>query len=120
MPVTPPASVQARRFELVGDDGRVLAVLGVLDGRPGRSRAGLALLDENGRARVWIALGAEGPALVFDQGGNDVVHLGVSDPGSDALHVGAHFHLSDLDGRPVVGWRVEADGSLTVSGPPPP
>ncbi len=119
MPATPPASVQARRFELVDDDGRVLAVLGLLDGRPGRAPAGLALFDEHGRARVWMALGDDGPALVFDQGGNDVVHLGVSDPGPDALHVGAHLHLSDRHGRPVLGWRVEADGSLTASGPPP-
>lgn len=118
MPATPPASVQARRFELVDEVGRVLAVLGVLDGGPGPSRAGLALLDEHGRARVWLTLGDDGPALVFDQAGNDVVQLGVNDPGPDTLHVGAHLHLSDRHGRPVIGWRVEADGSLTVSGPP--
>lgn len=105
--------VRARRFELVDADGAVRAVLGDLGA--GRGEVfGLALLGAQGWARVRIELGPLGPTVALDQDGNDVIALGVHDAVADALRPGAHLQLSDRHGRPVLGWQVEADGSMTV------
>ncbi|MDP9071875.1 MAG: hypothetical protein M3N68_11505 [Actinomycetota bacterium] len=108
----PPEVVRARRFELVDAEGAVRAIVGDLGG--GGGVFGVALVGRQGEARVWIELGEQGPALVFDQGGNDVVAVGVHDAVADALHVGAYLQLSHADGRPALGWRVEDDGSVTM------
>jgi hypothetical protein len=105
--------VRARRFEVVDANGVVRVVLGDLAHSRG-GVFGIALLGSQGQPRVWIEVDGRGPALVFDQGGNDVVELGVDDPVADALHVGAYLHLSGPDGRPAVSWRVEEDGSVTM------
>jgi len=106
--------VRARRLEVVDADGVVRAVVGDLATPPRGGVFGIALLGSQGQPRVWMEVDGQGPALVFDQGGNDVVELGVDDPGADALHVGAYLHLSRPDGRPALGWRVEEDGSVTM------
>ena len=113
--------VRARIFELVDAQGAVRAIVGQLGAGRGDGALGVALVSGQGEARVWIELGEHGPALVFDQGGNDVVALGVHDAAADALHVGAYLQLSHPVGRPAVGWRVEDDGSVTMrtGGPEP-
>jgi hypothetical protein len=118
----PATVVRATRFEVVDGQGRTRAVLGRLaDEEPEGPPApfGLALLDEQGRARVWCGLVAEGPVLLLDQDGNAVVQLGVDDATPDALHVGAYLHLADRRGTPRVGWRVEEDGSVVAVGDEP-
>jgi hypothetical protein len=105
--------LRARRFELVDGTGAVRAVLGELS-TGGGAAFGLALVGVSGRPRVWIEVGDQGPALVFDRDGNAVLQLGVDDPAADALHVGAYLHLSDEQGRPALRWRVEDDGSATL------
>ena len=113
--------VRAERFELVGQEGRILAVLGALDtpDPTGHPPVGLALFDAGGRQRVWLTLDDSGPALIFDLGGNNAITFGVNDPAADALHVGAYLHVADVDGTPVLGWQVEEDGSVLarIGGP---
>jgi hypothetical protein len=114
-PATQPGVVRATRVEVVDGDGRVRAVLGDLGSPdPTSSVLGFALLDDDGNQRVWLALDATGPNLVFDLGGNAVLTLGVNDPAPDALHVGAYLHVADIDGAAVLGWRIEDDGSVTM------
>lgn len=105
--------VRTERLEVVDRQGRVRVVVGDLGWSGEVPGVGLVLLDAHGTARAWIGLGEHGPELVFDQGGNAVVELGVDDPTSDALHVGAYVQLSDAEGRPSVACRVEADGRVT-------
>jgi hypothetical protein len=112
-PTTEPGVVRATRVELVDGHGQVRAVLGSLDTPdPASPVFGLALVDGAGRPRVWVALDATGPALVFDLAGNNIISLGVNDPTADALHVGGYLHVTDLDGTPVLGWQVEEDGTV--------
>jgi hypothetical protein len=106
--------VRSRRVELVDDAGRVRAILGNLGGEEERALFGLALVDDNGRQRVWLSLDENGPALAFDQSGNTAIHLGVNDAAPDATHVGAVLHLCDARGNPALSWRVEDDGSVTM------
>jgi hypothetical protein len=105
--------VRAGRFELVDGGGRVRGVFGRLDSPDVTADLyGLALLNGEGKARVWLVLDATGPSQVFDLEGNNVIVLGVNDATADALHVGAYLHMSDADGTPVVGWQVQEDGSV--------
>ncbi len=107
-------ALRTERLEVVDRQGRVRAVLGDL-GSPGAvPSVGLVLLDPHGTVRAWISLGEQGPELVFDQGGNAVIELGVAEATADAIHVGAYVQLSDADGRPALGLRINADGSVTV------
>ncbi|HZQ29361.1 MAG TPA: hypothetical protein VFA94_16820 [Acidimicrobiales bacterium] len=114
-PVATAGVVRATRFELVDADGHVRAVLGDL-GSPDPELAvvGFAMVDVDGRQRVWIALDATGPNMVFDLGGNAVLTFGVNDPAPDALHVGAYLHVSNASGTNVLGWRIEDDGSVSM------
>ncbi|HEX9969555.1 MAG TPA: hypothetical protein VGB03_05395 [Acidimicrobiales bacterium] len=107
--------VRARRVEVVDEWGRPRLVLGDIGNpeRPGEV-FGIAVVDPAGRQRAWLALDDTGAALVFDRTGNAVAELGVDDGTGDALVAGAYFHLCDVDGSPVVGWRVEDDGDVTV------
>lgn len=112
-PTTEPGVVRATRVEVVDEGGRIRAVLGPLDTpNPAAPVFGLALLDGDGRPRVWLSLDATGPAVVFDLAGNNIITLGVNDATPDALHVGGYLHVTDLDGTPVLGWQVEEDGSV--------
>lgn len=107
--------VRARRVEVVDEWGRPRLVLGDIGNPEGPGEVfGIAVVDPAGRHRAWLALDDTGAALVFDRTGNAVAELGVDDNTGDALAAGAYFHLCDLDGRPVVGWRVEDDGDVTV------
>lgn len=112
-PTTDPGAVRATRVEIVDAAGQVRAVFGPLDTPdPASPVFGLAVLDGNGRPRVWIGLDTTGPALVFDLSGNNAISLGVNDPAPDALHIGSYLHVTDLDGTPVYGWQVEEDGTV--------
>lgn len=109
--------VRASRFEVVDGEGRVRAVLGMLDTVPGRDPdVGLVLLDQQGRRRLWVAIEPTGPVVVVDQDGNIAVELGVHDVIDEAGHVGAYLVVADRDGRAVAGWRVEDDGTVTDLG----
>ena len=63
-----PDVVQAKRFELLDDDGEVRAVLGSL----GNGSPHLILSDEHGRMRAAVALSKSGfpRVLLFDEEGN--------------------------------------------------
>jgi hypothetical protein len=105
--------LRTQRLEVVDQYGRPYLVAGDLGSPdPERSVLGLALLDANGRQRVWLALDGTGPNMVFDLAGNGVLTFGVNDPAPDALHVGAYCWVSDVGGSNVLGWRVEQDGAV--------
>ena len=106
--------LRARRVEVVDGDGNVRVVLGAVEAPDGSPSFGLALLDADGRPRAWLALPPSGPELAFNLGGNVVVHVGVTDAGPEAVDVGPYIQLSDRDGRPVVGWQIDEEGTVTV------
>ncbi len=105
----PVEAIRARRVELVDEHGVVRAVVGDLtdDDVGGPGTFGFGVLGTDGRMRVWLALDPSGPVLVFDQAGNVALQLGVSDPGTDLKHPGAHFFLASAEGEPRIGWRIE-------------
>jgi hypothetical protein len=107
--------LQAERVEVVDGEGRVRLVLGDVGNpdRPGEVY-GVAIVDTDGRRRAWLALDDSGAALVFDRTGNAVVELGVDDGTGEAIVTGAYLHLSDIDGRPAIGWRVDDDGAVAM------
>lgn len=107
--------VRAERIEVVDGRGRVRLVLGDIGNpeRPGEV-FGCALLSLDGRQRAWLTVDDSGASLGFDRAGNTVVELGVDDGTGEALTTGAYLHLSDRDGRPVLGWRVDDDGDVSV------
>jgi hypothetical protein len=108
---------RVRRVEVVDDEGRVRLILGELGGLgPTLPVFGVAVVDAAGRHRSWLALDETGPALVFDQGGNGVIYLGVNDVGSGAVGPGPYFNLADPEGDPRVGWRVAPDGAVQQEG----
>ena len=102
-----------RRLELVDARGRTRIVLGDLG--PGAG-TGIALLDDDGRRRLIASLDEGGPVLVFDQGGNIRLEVGVHDAVPDAVHVGPYAMLNDGDGRPALAVFVGANGSLRFIG----
>lgn len=111
--------VSTDRVEVVDAGGRVRLVLGDI-GHPERPGEvfGVALLDHTGRQRAWLALDDNGPAFGLDRHGNAVVELGVDDGTGDVVRRGAYFHLADADGRPVVGWQVDDDGTVVTRAAP--
>jgi hypothetical protein len=108
-------ALQAERVEVVDAQGRVRLVLGDVGNpeRPGEV-FGVAIVDAAGHQRAWLALDDSGASLVFDRTGNAAVELGVDDGTGEATVTGAYLHLSDVDGRPVIGWRVDDDGTVTM------
>lgn len=106
-------ALAAERVEVVDADGRVRLVLGDI-GHPDRPGEvyGIALLGPDGRQRAWLALDPTGPVLGLDRHGNAVLELGVDDGTGEVLTTGAYLHLADGDGRPVLGWRVDDDGTV--------
>lgn len=110
-----PDVLQAKRFELVDGDGAVRAILGRLPGPEDWPVVGLAVLDGEGRARVWLALQPTGPNLTFDRGGNTGLDMGVDDDTPDTLRVGPYLYLAGPDGAPAAGWRVDDDGSAPAT-----
>lgn len=114
-----PVVLQAHRFELLGRQGGVRAVLGELPNPDDTAEpiVGLGILDGGGRPRMWLALLPTGPNLTFDLDGINALEMGVDDPTADALRAGPYLYLSGPDGQEVAGWRVEEDGSVaTVNG----
>lgn len=112
-------TLATERLEVVDADGRVRLVLGDI-GHPDHPGEvyGVALLDPDGRQRAWLAVDGTGAVFGLDRHGNAVVELGVDDGEGEVVTRGAYFHLADADGRPVVGWRVDDDGTVvTRAGP---
>ncbi|MBW3669520.1 MAG: hypothetical protein KY443_09955 [Actinobacteria bacterium] len=107
--------MRAERIEVVDGRGRVRLVLGDIGNpeRPGEV-FGCALLGVDGRQRAWLAVDDSGASLGFDRTGNAALELGVDEGTGEAVSTGAYLHLSDMDGRPVLGWRVEDDGEVVV------
>lgn len=104
--------IQARRFELLDDDGNARIVLRNLARHPDDGYwPGLVIRSPEGRDRVWLMLHSTGVDLEFDLGGNTVAVLGVLDPGEQTPYPGVHFVMCDPDGTPVVEWRVYDDGT---------
>lgn len=109
--------VRSKRFELVDDRGQVRAVLANLSFGDDEYLPGLTLLAPGGHQRVWLLAHDQGPELGFDMGGNNVLILGVTDPGRAAVSPGPHLILCDPDGDVVQEWRVDLDGELQTRGP---
>lgn len=117
MSETEPEVVRARRFELVDDDGRTIAVLGDIGGSPDAPFVGLVLLDERGDKRLWVGLDHTGPSLMCATEGNAVLAVGVNDPEPDALLPGPYLQLMHTDGsRRALLWCAP-DGSIGVELP---
>ncbi len=108
-------ALQAERVEVVDAEGRVRLVLGDI-GHPDRPGEvfGVAVVDPGGRQRAWLALDDSGAALVFDRTGNAAVELGVQDGTGESTVSGGYLQLSDVDGTPVIGWRVDDDGGVVM------
>lgn len=112
--------VRTRRLEVLDARGTPRIVVGDLAGSPGSGEVfGLAVLDRSGRHRAWLSLDGNGVNLCFDRNGNAVLELGVHDDEGEAVEGGAYVQLSDVDGRPALGWSVDDDGAvlLRVVGP---
>ena len=106
--------VRARRIEVVDGRGRTRAVVGDLGGPEQPEQVfGIALVGPDGRHRAWLALDDHGAVLAFDRTGNTVLEVGVDD-GGEAVHPGAYVQLSDAEGRPALGWRVDDSGDVVV------
>jgi hypothetical protein len=118
MSETEPAEVvRARRFELVDDDGRTIAVLGDIGGSSNAPFVGLALLDKAGAKRMWIGLDHTGPSLMCATEGNAVLAIGVNDPETDCLLPGPYIQLMHTDGsRRTLLWCAP-DGSVGLELP---
>jgi hypothetical protein len=105
--------VVCRSHKVVDSDGRVRAFLGELpEAHSEGATFVIELRDTAGRARASLMLTPDGPLLLFDQNGNNLIELGVHDWTESTSHRGAYFVGSDTTGEAVVGWRVEADGSV--------
>lgn len=78
--------VRATRFELLDEQGRVRAVLGLL-GRGTADVFGLTLLNEYGGQRAWIV--ADGPTaqMGIDHGGNQAAVMSANGEGFASVAV---------------------------------
>lgn len=117
-PTDIPALIQAQRFELVDDEGRVRAVLGDVGG-PGGYAPGLVLRDAEGNDRSCCALFPDGPLLSFDVGGNDVLTVGVVEElgqtkASPDFDPTALLSLCDGDGQLRWGVTVHHRGGVEI------
>jgi hypothetical protein len=109
--------VQAHRFELIDEAGRVRAILGdILDTKS--YGPGLALLDRQGHHRANYALAPWGPTLTFSLGGNDVLVLAVNDDGfrddAEEYDPQTTMMLCDGGGTPRIGFTVCQDGETDL------
>lgn len=107
-----PELIQARRLELLDDDGNARIVLGDLarysdDGY----WPGLVIRSPEGRDRVRLMLHSTGVDLEFERNGNIVAVLGVLDPAGESPDPGVRLVMCDPGSTPVVGWRVYDDGT---------
>lgn len=109
--------VRARRIELIGVDGQVRAVIKEESDAQDDScpSVTVGLLDRDGRERLGLALTGAGATISFARAGNDRLVLGVDDP-PEASVPGAYLVLCDARGVPVLGWRVDDDGSSKTYG----
>lgn len=103
--------VQARRLEIVDDEGRVRAVLGMTE-TSGSEPVECSFRDPSGQEIVLIRLDDDGASLSLSFRGDVVVHLGVHGPGSDAHGVRSFLHLAGDGGIAGVGWRVSPTGGV--------
>lgn len=103
----PPEILQAKRFELLDDDGQTRAVMGRLGEHEGEGFYGLGLFDTTG-TRVEFVTGPCGPLLTVMAGGTEVLLFGI-DEGEDAVLPGAKLVLCDPQGVPYLTLRVPSD-----------
>lgn len=106
--------IRTRRIEIVDGEGRTRAIVGDLSGAAQPEQVfGVALVGPDGRHRAWLSLDDNGAVLAFDRTGNAVLELGVDD-GGEATRTGAYVQLSDFEGRPSLGWRVDDNGEVVM------
>ena len=110
--------LRVRRLEVVDEQGRPRAVIGEVgsDGM-GHPTYGIELVDRLGHSRVSLAVDSTGPVLMFDQGGNNAIYLGVHDEETAAVTPGAYLSLCDSNGDLAIGCRVHLDGSVEIERP---
>jgi len=77
--------VRTRRVEVVDEEGRVRAVLGLIGKDEFSTIWGLVVRDQDGRDRAWVLHDREGAEVALDFGGNTVASLSVSDTGEPGL-----------------------------------
>ncbi len=106
--------VRARRVELTDGQGRVRAVFGELESsaRDGEPAVGIELYTADGEPRVSLAMHGGRTWLMLEMGGNARVYAGVNDATTDAVGEETALYLMDADGLPLIGWRVDSDGTL--------
>ena len=80
--------VRTRRVEVVDEQGRVRAVLGLIGQDESSTIWGLVVRDQNGRDRAWVIHDRELAEVALDFGGNTVASLTVSDTGEPSLFLG--------------------------------
>lgn len=104
--------VRAKRFEVVDEDGRVLAILGVTT----EGEAGLGLADRQGKVRASFVINDKEPRLAFfDSRGKLRGMLGADSGGQPTLGFfdrkeRSRLSLStDKDGDPQIGF-IRSDG----------
>jgi hypothetical protein len=97
--------IRARRFELVDDQERPRAALHMEDGQPI-----LTLADEDGSARVQVAINREGNATlrVRDAAGQERIQIA-------AMEDGTGFVLTDSTGAIHVSLLITENGEVLVS-----
>ena len=76
--------VRTRRIEVVDDEGRVRAVLGLLGQGDGET-FGLVVRDGQGRDRAWVVAEAVTAEVGLDSGGETVAALTVDSLGGPDL-----------------------------------
>jgi hypothetical protein len=102
--------VRVEGLEVVDGAGRVRARLGVL--HEGGSVFGLGLYDEDGDMRAWLATSPGGPHLVFDEGGDSAVVLGVNDGMDPGDLTGPIFVVAPEDTPPLRLWPDVLGGNV--------
>jgi hypothetical protein len=88
-----PEVIQAQRFEMLDEEGRVRAVVGLGDD----DGAGLAVMDEKGHALLALGTKPDGSAglVVLRETGMPIIAIGVGADRSEGLAV------LDKEGKPI-------------------
>lgn len=102
--------VRASRFELVDDDGKLRAGLGVLPG----GGTMLTLMDDQYRDRIALMVTEQGPALVLTSDLDQARVLVALEPEGDSNVT--RIEVYDETGETQFGIRVDGDGSVQLAG----
>jgi hypothetical protein len=97
--------VNARQFNLLDENGKVRARLGMSGNGPT-----LDFNDENGKLRVYLRVSEDGPVLLFgDESSKPCAYLRVTKEGP-------RLALFDANGKPRAFFRVSKDGPVLELG----